>query len=205
MRKTASFVMSLWLCSVALGCGASSDGDSASESEGSRNTSSSEDSAYDAPDSSESDGRDADPAEPADTESEADSAGAEDETEPDLSAPDDVAAPPDDAEVTASGLASKVLVTGNGTQRPLATDTVRVHYSGWQTDGTLFDSSLSRGRPSEFALNRVIEGWTEGLQLMVEGEQRRFWIPEDLAYRGTPDRPSGMLVFDVELIAIVTP
>lgn len=129
----------------------------------------------------------------------------DEEAEPDLSAPDDVAAPPDDAEFTASGLASKVLVVGSGAQRPRATDTVRVHYSGWQTDGTLFDSSLRRGRPSEFPLNGVIEGWTEGLQLMVEGEQRRFWIPEELAYRGTPDRPSGTLVFDVELIAILTP
>ena len=80
---------------------------------------------------------------------------------------------------------------------------MRVHYSGWQTDGVLFDSSRRRGRPSEFALNAVIDGWTESLQLMVEGEQRRFWIPEELAYRGIPDRPSGMLVFDVELIAIL--
>jgi len=197
MRKSASLVMSLWLCSVALGCGASSDADSASDPAGSRSTPASSDSADDATDSEDGDREAADPADPAESDDGA--------AEPDLSAPDDVAAPPDDAMFTASGLASKVLVAGSGASRPRATDTVRVHYSGWQTDGMLFDSSLSRGRPSEFALNRVIEGWTEGLQLMVEGEQRRFWIPEELAYRGTPDRPSGMLVFDVELIAILTP
>ena len=63
-----------------------------------------------------------------------------------------------------------------------------------------FDSSRDGGAPSEFPLNGVIAGWTEGLQLMVEGEQRRFWIPEELAYRGRRGFPSGMLVFDVELI-----
>ena len=171
MSKTASVVMSLCLCSVVLGCGASS----------------------------------AD-AEPAGTEEDANAAeSAQGGAAPDLSAPSDVAAPPADAMFTTSGLASKVLVAGEGTRRPRATDRVRVDYSGWQTDGTLFDSSLRRGMPSEFGLDGVIDGWTEGLQLMVEGEQRRFWIPEELAYRGTRDRPSGMLVFDVELISILTP
>ena len=66
----------------------------------------------------------------------------------------------------------------------------------------MFDSSVARGLTSTFPLNRVIRGWTEGLQLMVEGEKRRLWIPEDLAYGGQPDRPQGMLVFDVELIRI---
>ena len=66
----------------------------------------------------------------------------------------------------------------------------------------MFDSSVARGLTSTFPLNRVIRGWTEGLQLMVEGEKRRPWIPEDLAYGGQPDRPQGMLVFDVELIRI---
>ena len=190
--------MSLWLCSVALGCGASSDADSASQPAGARSTPAPTDATDDASSSESGYGAAAAtaPAAAEETDSEA---------EPDLSAPDDVAAQPDDAQVTASGLASKVLVVGSGARRPRATDTVRVHYSGWQTDGTLFDSSLSRGTPSEFPLNGVIEGWTEGLQLMVEGEQRRFWIPEELAYRGTPNRPSGMLVFDVELIAILTP
>jgi peptidylprolyl isomerase len=120
-------------------------------------------------------------------------------------APADVAAPPADAEVTASGLASKLLAPGTGTAHPAATSTVEVHYSGWTTDGNMFDSSVTRGRTATFPLNGVIAGWTEGLQLMVEGEKRRFWIPEALAYGGRPGRPAGMLVFDVELVRIVTP
>lgn len=120
-----------------------------------------------------------------------------------LAAPDDVAAPPADAETTQSGLATKVLSPGKGTVHPKATDTVRVHYTGWTTDGAMFDSSVQRGEPAQFPLNHVIAGWTEGLQLMVEGEKRRLWTPQDLAYRGQPGAPAGMLVFDVELIAIV--
>ncbi|GMV39907.1 MAG: hypothetical protein AMXMBFR64_16230 [Myxococcales bacterium] len=118
-------------------------------------------------------------------------------------APADVAAPPADAERTPSGLASKVLTPGSGQRKPGPTSLVRVHYTGWTTDGRSFDSSVSRGQPAQFPLNRVIAGWTEGLQLMVEGEERRFWIPENLAYAGQAGRPQGMLVFDVELIAIV--
>ena len=76
-----------------------------------------------------------------------------------------------------------------------------VHYSGWQTNGKLFDSSVLRGQPASFGLGDVIEGWTEGLQLMVVGEKMRFWIPEKLAYKGQAGVPSGMLVFDVELIS----
>jgi len=117
-------------------------------------------------------------------------------------APADVAAPPEDAEVTDSGLASKVLTPGTGTEHPSATSNVTVHYTGWTTDGTMFDSSVTRGEPASFPLNRVIPGWTEGLQLMVTGEKRRLWIPEELAYKGQPGRPQGMLVFDVELIEI---
>jgi FKBP-type peptidyl-prolyl cis-trans isomerase len=117
-------------------------------------------------------------------------------------APADVAAPPADAERSASGLASQRLTTGRGDRFPSATDRVRVHYTGWQTNGRRFDTSIG-GEPAEFRLNGVIAGWTEGLQLMVEGEQRRLWIPEALAYRGA--EPQGMLVFDVELIAILPP
>ena len=118
--------------------------------------------------------------------------------------PSDVAAPPADAAKTASGLASKVLQAGKGDQHPAAADTVTVHYSGWTTDGKLFDSSVKRGQPASFPLNGVIKGWTEGLQLMVEGEKRRFWIPAGLAYGENPGggRPGGLLVFDVELLAI---
>ncbi|MGB5660341.1 MAG: FKBP-type peptidyl-prolyl cis-trans isomerase [Thermoanaerobaculia bacterium] len=117
-------------------------------------------------------------------------------------APPDVAAPPADAEVAKSGLASKVLATGNGTEHPKKNSKVTVHYSGWSTDGELFDSSVVRGRPATFGLNQVIAGWTEGVQLMVVGEKRRFWIPEKLAYGGEPGKPAGTLVFDVELISI---
>ncbi|MBI2376340.1 MAG: FKBP-type peptidyl-prolyl cis-trans isomerase [Deltaproteobacteria bacterium] len=120
-------------------------------------------------------------------------------------APADVAAPPADAEKTASGLASKVLQAGTGTVRPKSIDSVKVHYTGWTADGRMFDSSVSRGQPAVFPLDQVIKGWTEGLQLMVEGEKRRFWIPAGLAYGETPQRPgapAGMLVFDVELLAV---
>jgi FKBP-type peptidyl-prolyl cis-trans isomerase len=117
--------------------------------------------------------------------------------------PPDVAAAPADAEVTKSGLASKVLQPGTGTVHPKATSTVQVHYSGWTTDGKVFDSSVVRGTPISFSLSEVIPGWTEGVQLMVEGEKRRLWIPSKLAYDGKPGMPAGMLVFDVELLKIV--
>ena len=119
-----------------------------------------------------------------------------------ISAPPDVAAPPPDAATTASGLATKVITPGTGTAHPRASSRVRVHYSGWTTDGQLFDSSVARGEPITFGLNQVITGWTEGVQLMVEGETRRLWIPERLAYGGQRGAPQGMLVFDVELIKI---
>jgi peptidylprolyl isomerase len=119
-------------------------------------------------------------------------------------APPDVSAPPANAQRTPSGLASRVLQPGTGTRHPAATNTVEVHYTGWRAEnGEMFDSSVVRGEPARFPLNRVIAGWTEGLQLMVEGEKRRLWIPENLAYQGRPGPPAGMLVFDVELIRIV--
>jgi len=119
-----------------------------------------------------------------------------------LAAPPDVKAPPADAQKTASGLASKILKPGTGKAHPTATDKVTVHYTGWTTDGKMFDSSITRGTPATFPLNRVIPGWTEGVQLMVEGETRRFWIPVELAYNNRPGAPAGMLVFDVELLKI---
>ena len=120
-----------------------------------------------------------------------------------IPAPPDVAAPPEGAEVTKSGLASKVLQAGSGERHPKASNKVRVHYTGWTTDGKMFDSSVARGRPASFGLRQVIKGWTEGLQLMVEGEKRRLWIPQKLAYQGRSGYPAGMLVFDVELIKIL--
>jgi peptidylprolyl isomerase len=118
-----------------------------------------------------------------------------------LPAPEDVKAPPKDAKKTSSGLAYKVVTPGKGTKHPSATSEVTVQYTGWTTDGKMFDSSVVRGQPATFPLNRVIAGWTEGVQLMVEGEKTRFWIPEKLAYRGER-APYGMLVFDVELLKI---
>jgi len=123
-----------------------------------------------------------------------------------IAAPDNVAAAPKNAEVTESGLASVVLTKGTGETKPVPTDKVKVHYTGWTTDGKMFDSSVQRGAPTSFPLNRVIPGWTEGLQLMVPGEKRRFWIPGNLAYGDKPKRPgapAGTLVFDVELLEIV--
>lgn len=114
--------------------------------------------------------------------------------------PEDVAGPPADAAVTPSRLASKVLETGTGSEHPTKKSKVTVHYTGWTTDGKMFDSSVVRGKPATFALNQVIQGWTEGLQLMVKGESRRFWIPEKLAYKGQAGAPAGMLVFDVTLL-----
>ena len=121
-----------------------------------------------------------------------------------LPAPKNVAAAPADASKTKSGLASLVLKKGTGKEKPVAADTVTVHYTGWDKSGKMFDSSITRGRPAEFPLNQVIKGWTEGLQLMVAGEKRRFWIPAEIAYGDNPagGRPGGMLCFDVELLSI---
>ena len=112
--------------------------------------------------------------------------------------------PPKDAQKTASGLASKVITPGKGKTHPTAASSVTVHYTGWTTDGKMFDSSVQRGTPATFPLSGVIKGWTEGVQLMVVGEKRRFWIPGSLAYDGStrPGTPKGTLVFDVELLEI---
>ena len=118
------------------------------------------------------------------------------------SAPADVAAPPADSVKTASGLSTKVIKAGDGKAKPTAESVVTVHYTGWLTTGKAFDSSIARGQPAKFPVNRVIPGWTEGVQLMTVGEERRFWIPEELAYKGRPGAPPGMLVFDVELLSI---
>ncbi|WP_297895781.1 FKBP-type peptidyl-prolyl cis-trans isomerase [Shewanella sp.] len=106
---------------------------------------------------------------------------------------------------TASGLQYQVLTQGEGTVHPKASDTVTVHYHGTLIDGTVFDSSVDRGEPIAFPLNRVIKGWTEGVQLMVVGDKYRFFIPSDLAYgnRSTGKIGGGsVLIFDVELLKI---
>lgn len=120
--------------------------------------------------------------------------------------PEDVAKAPANAKKTKSGIAYRVLKKGTKARHPSATSQVRVHYSGWTTDGKMFDSSVARGEPATFGLNQVIPGWTEGVQLMVEGEKTRFWIPGQLAYGDEPKRPgmpAGTLVFDIELLEIL--
>jgi len=107
-------------------------------------------------------------------------------------------------QTTASGLQYKVLTTGEGA-KPVATDTVKVHYRGTLLDGTEFDSSYARNEPISFALNRVISGWTEGVQLMPVGSKYMFFIPPNLAYGeggGGPIPPNSTLIFEVELLDI---
>lgn len=112
----------------------------------------------------------------------------------------------ENVKVTASGLQYIVEKEGTGAQ-PAATDEVTVHYTGKLLDGTVFDSSVSRGEPATFPLNRVIPGWTEGVQLMKEGGKYTFFIPSDLAYgpQGVPNAipPHSTLIFDVELIKVI--
>ncbi len=117
-------------------------------------------------------------------------------------APPDVAAPPADARTTPSGIAYKVLRPGPVGEHPRASSRVRVHYTGWTTDGKMFDSSVLRGEPATLGLGDVIQGWTEGVQMMTVGEKVRFWIPENLAYKGQAGEPKGLLVFDIELVGI---
>ena len=116
-------------------------------------------------------------------------------------APADVAKAPHDALRTSSGLAYKVLRPGTGTVHPRKDSRVTVHYTGWSTDGKMFDSSVMRGTAATFGLDEVIQGWTEGVPLMVEGEKTRFWVPARLAYQGRQG-PQGLLVFDIDLLVI---
>ena len=107
-------------------------------------------------------------------------------------------------QVTESGLQYKVIKMGKG-KKPSATDKVKVHYHGTLIDGTVFDSSVERGEPIVFALNQVIPGWTEGLQLMPVGSKFTFYIPQELAYGDRETgviKPYSALVFDVELLGI---
>ncbi len=105
-----------------------------------------------------------------------------------------------------SGLQYQILKTGNGT-KPTATDKVKCHYHGTLINGTVFDSSVERGKPAVFGVNQVIQGWVEALQLMPIGSKWRLFIPPHLAYgeRGTGEmiEPNSTLIFDVELLDIV--
>lgn len=116
--------------------------------------------------------------------------------------PKDVKGPPPGTKKTEAGVFYRVLKAGKPGPHPKPTDTVEVHYTGWTTDGKMFDSSVTRGAPAKFSLGGVIKGWTDGIPTMVVGEQTRFWIPEELAYKGQASGPKGMLVFDVELLSI---
>lgn len=106
---------------------------------------------------------------------------------------------------TASGLQYEILKEGKGS-KPTATDKVRVHYHGTLLDGTVFDSSIERKEPAEFAVNQVIAGWTEALQLMPVGSKWKLYIPQELAYGSVNQvtiKPFSMLIFEVELLDIV--
>lgn len=111
----------------------------------------------------------------------------------------------EEVKTTASGLQYIVEKEGEGAQ-PTAEDEVTVHYTGKLLNGTVFDSSVNRGEPATFPLNRVIPGWTEGVQLMKEGGKYTFFIPSDLAYgpQGVPNAipPHSTLIFEVELIKV---
>lgn len=110
-----------------------------------------------------------------------------------------------DVITTASGLQYKVLTKGQGTEHPTEKSNVTVNYHGTLIDWTVFDSSLDRGEPVTFDLNKVIPGWIEGVKLMVSGDKYRFFIPSHLAYqdRTIGKIPAGsLLIFDIELISI---
>jgi peptidylprolyl isomerase len=118
-------------------------------------------------------------------------------------APKHVAKPPKQAKKTDKGVWYVLLKKGSGKKRPAPTDNVRINYTAWQSDGTRIDSSIPTGKPAELRLSRGrIEGLRHAVQTMVVGEQKRFWIPEELAYKGKKGRPAGMLVYDVELVEI---
>lgn len=128
-------------------------------------------------------------------------------TEPaatDIPPPENVSAPPADAKRTDSGLAYVMLNDATGNVHPDADDVVTVHYTGWTADGRMFDSSVARGEPGTFPLNRLIAGWQEGVPLMSVGDKFRFWIPPELAYGNSnrPGAPQGTLVFDIELLGV---
>lgn len=114
----------------------------------------------------------------------------------------EMTAPPD-AEKTPSGLASKVLKPGSGDKHPTLEDKVRVNFTAYKGDGSVSDSSEKRGGPGVFEMTGVIAGWTEALQGMRAGEQRRLWIPDDLVYPGRSGYPRAAAVFDVELLEIL--
>src|SRR5688572_6759122 len=119
-----------------------------------------------------------------------------------ITAPADLGAPPNDAVKSSTGLISKTIKPGTSEEKPIATDVVTVNYTGWRSDGMMFDSSVARGTASTFPLDRVMAGWRECVLLMTIGETRRCWVPQALAYNGRAGRPTGTVVFDIELIDV---
>jgi peptidylprolyl isomerase len=117
-------------------------------------------------------------------------------------APEDVGQIPADVTRSESGLAWRVLQNGTGSDQPIDTSVVEMTYTAWTADGAVFESSVLRGGLDTVGIGQLVPGWAEGMKLMVDGERRLFWIPENLAYRGASHRPAGMLVVDVTLVQI---
>ena len=118
-----------------------------------------------------------------------------------------VKAPPDvrkprkkGTKLTMAGVRYRVMQKGEGKTNPTIDSTVTIHYTGWTTNGRMFDSSLKTGEPATFGLRGLIDGWKDIIQYMVVGDTFRAWIPEKLAYTGKAGRPAGVLVFDIELL-----
>lgn len=112
----------------------------------------------------------------------------------------------DEVTVTDSGLQYEILERSGSSLSPTASDTIRVHYHGTLIDGTIFDSSVDRGEPVEFPLDSVITGWIEGVQLMSEGDRFMLYLPPELGYGDSAAGaipPSSVLIFEVELLAIL--
>lgn len=116
--------------------------------------------------------------------------------------PTDIAAAPAGALKSPKGVLYRFLKHGKGGPHPRATDAVKVDYTGWTTNGRMFDSSVVKGAPAQFALDAVILGWTDAIQLLSVGDKVRMWIPDTLAYKGNIGKPQGTLVYDVELLDI---
>jgi FKBP-type peptidyl-prolyl cis-trans isomerase len=117
--------------------------------------------------------------------------------------PPDVARPPPNAKKTAKGVYYRVIKTGTSNERVRPEGSVKVHYTGWTTDGKIFDSSTFTGDVARFNLTTVIPGWSDTIPQMQIGDHWILWIPEELAYKGAPGKPKGMLVFDLELVELV--
>lgn len=117
--------------------------------------------------------------------------------------PPDVARPPPGAKRTAKGVYYRVIKTGTTNERVLPEGSVKMHYTGWTTDGKIFDSSTFSGDTARYNLTTVIPGWADTIPQMQIGDRWILWVPEELAYKGAPGKPKGMLVFDLELVELV--